>query len=566
VDIEEPDTLVCNGGGAIQVVAFSYQNCDCDETANGQGDAAFCEDFSPPVEMPVRVECVGTDGTTMSVSPAIVPPGGIFAVTTDGGGTLPPGIDCSIFVDETNTLLQQVVIDTSGTVDLQLGDKFGALQLESCNDLTCKELLCYSIAIANVGDVPMDVTVIDFTLNDMTASFLDNLEGNPTVPVDETVTVEEKIVVDICQGQEYCASVNVEANPPNGEICQDEDEIKFDVNPVPPPVPMESQPPVPPSVPPPVPPPNAPPVPPPSVPPPVLPPTSDICELELTSECTITGDSSQAGDPCEIPTLGVEPCLERPTAMEMLFTGGGCAQSDNTQELKFTCEDFDGGPPLNEGDPAFIVVTDIKGEDITYFSGVVGVGDLFELSDGGERVEANMFIMIYTPDQSTLLQMVQFHSSCSSNLELKNRFGASQLVAFFNEVQGEVSCFITFSQALEIAIPVTASGDGIEITSLTAMTNFAGLIDLTPQVVGQAPVLPGGSIIVTLEGTIDATERMQYTIIYNIEGIRVSDGSFCSAMEMVSFVAGRDPSVPAGVPSGGGGDSKSSNKDKDKRR
>ena len=55
----------------------------------------------------------------------------------------------------------------------------------------------------------MDVTVLDFTLNDVTASFLDLLP-NPSVPVGETISVEEKIVVDICGGQEYCASILVE--------------------------------------------------------------------------------------------------------------------------------------------------------------------------------------------------------------------------------------------------------------------------------------------------------------------------------------------------------------------
>ena len=151
--------------------------------------------------------------------------------------------------------------------------------------------------------------------------------------------------------------------------------------------------------------------------------------------------------------------------------------------------------------------------------------------------------------------MVQYHSSCSRNLELKNRFGASQLVEFMNELQGTVSCFATFTFALDIAVPITAIGEDIQITSLIADTSFAGVIDLTPQVQGQI-IEPGGSIIVTLEGTIDAAERMTYTILYNIEGTRVSDGSLCTGMEMVSFEAGRDPSVPAGIPAGAGKQSK----------
>jgi len=219
--------------------------------------------------------------------------------------------------------------------------------------------------------------------------------------------------------------------------------------------------------------------------------------------------------------------------------------------------DSNGGPPINEGEQAYIVVTDIKGNGITYFEGLVAVGDIYDLNDGGERFEADMFVTIYSPDQSTVLQSVQYHSSCSSNLELKNRFGASQLVEFVNAVQGVVSCFATFSFSLDIAVPIEATGDAIQITSLTADTSFAGIIDLTPQVINSPPLGPGGNIVVVLEGTIDASSRMTYTILYNIEGTRVTDGSICTGMDMVTFEAGRDPTVPAGVPTDSGGGDKS---------
>jgi hypothetical protein len=140
-------------------------------------------------------------------------------------------------------------------------------------------------------------------------------------------------------------------------------------------------------------------------------------------------------------------------------------------------------------------------------------------------------------------------------------------VSFTNELQGVVSCFATFTFALDIAVPITAIGEDIQITSLTADTSFAGFIDLTSQVAGQI-IGPGGSVVVTLEGTIDASSRMTYTIDYSIEGTRVSDGAICTGMEMVSFEAGRDASVPAGIPTytGGGGGTPSSGKDKNKRR
>ena len=242
----------------------------------------------------------------------------------------------------------------------------------------------------------------------------------------------------------------------------------------------------------------------------------------------------------------------------MLFNGGGCEQSDNTQELKFTCADSNGGPPINEGEQVYIIVTDIKGLGVTYFSGLVAVGETYSLNDEGQRFEADQFITVYTPDQSTVLQSVQYHSSCSSNLELKNRFGASQLVEFINDLQGLVSCFQTVSFAIDVALPITATGsESIELTTMTAMTSFAGLIDLTPQVAGQVIGPDSPSIVVTLEGTINAAERQMYTIAYSVEGVRVSDGALCTGMDMISFVAGADPNATAPSAPTGGGTSKS---------
>lgn len=226
----------------------------------------------------------------------------------------------------------------------------------------------------------------------------------------------------------------------------------------------------------------------------------------------------------------------------MLYNGGGCEQSDNTQELKFTCMDMNGGPPTGAGDESYIVVTDAKGNGITYFSGIVPVGELYPLSDNGERFEADQFITIYTPDQGTVLQMVQYHSSCSSDLELKNRFGASQLVEFMNEEQGLVSCFQTLDFAIDVALPIAATGsEPIELSSMTAMTSFAGDVDLTDQVMGVIIGPDNPSVVVTLMGTINAAERQRYTIVYNVQGTRVSDGEPCTGMDMISFLAGFDP-------------------------
>ena len=443
---------------------------------------------------------------------------------------------------------------------------------------TCLVNVCYNVEIKNVGDVCMEVTVVDLNVNDQVASLLDSVTVNPLCPPDST-SVESCGDIDICAGGQFSANINVEADPPNGDRCQAQGEYIFTIvpivpspesssvtppvaSPVTPPLsspvtpPLSS--PVTPPLSPPVTPPLSPPVTPPlslPVTPPVSPPvTPDVppptCTIELSSDCTIAGGESDGQD-CETPTVGITLCLERPTGVTMLFNGGGCEQSDNTQELQFSCADMNGGPPVNEGEQAYIVVTDIKGLGITYFSGLVAVGETYVLNDGGERFETDQFITIYTPDQSTVLQMVQYHCSCSSNLELKNRFGASQLVEFVNDLQGVVSCFQTISFAIDVALPVTATGsEEIELTSMTAMTSFAGDVDLTDQVAGQVIGPDNPSVVVTLEGTINAAERQTYTIAYDVQGTRVADGELCTGMDMISIVAGADPNAPGAAPTG----------------
>jgi hypothetical protein len=243
----------------------------------------------------------------------------------------------------------------------------------------------------------------------------------------------------------------------------------------------------------------------------------------------------------------------------MLFNGGDCSQSDNVQPDKFFCTDL--GPISTElGTPYYIVVTDAKGKGITYFSDIVNVGDFYKLGDGTERFEADQIIQIYTPDQATMLQDVQYHSSCSQNLELKNRFGASQIVEFLNEEQGLVSCFETFSFSLNIAVPISVSGEAITLSKLTVDTNFAGQLDLTDQVAG-VTVEPGGSVVATLEGEVDFSTAQTYTLEFNIEGTNAS-GDFCVGQEIVSFEAGGVPPRPPSAPTTS---SKKGGKDKKRR-
>lgn len=233
----------------------------------------------------------------------------------------------------------------------------------------------------------------------------------------------------------------------------------------------------------------------------------------------------------------------------MLFNGGDCSQSDNRQFLQFTCVDYGAGPPATEGSRSYIVVTDIKGNGIVYHRGWVEVGKNFFLRDPtGARWAADMFVAIYSSEETVpanLQQFVQFHSSCSSNLELKNRFGSVQLIEYVNELQGNVTCFAAATFDLDIVIPVEIAGESARMESLTALTNFAGFLDLTDQVAGQ--IIPaGGSLPVTLSAELDLTVRRRYTILTQVTARALPSNQLCAGTDFNSFFAGNP--VPSNTP------------------
>lgn len=500
--IRTPGTLACSEGVPLSVVQFSYSNSDCTESANSQ-PSAICMDEGLLMDQ-VSISCSTTSGDELVVSLDTVFTGGSFVVQTLGGEDLPALIECTITTLE-GTLIQTNVIDVSGSTPLSLGDRFGALVVEGCNEWSCRSILCYGITVRNTGAVEMNVTRVDFLFGESVVDIAGNLQPYTLLPGEEA-ELEEKYEIDICRGGTASAAVNVEAVPPNGAICLDADRIDLSLVAV-----------------------TAPPV--------MAPTQNDVCPFRLGFNCIITGNEINTGKACNAPDTGVVPCTDRPTAATMLFNGGGCEQSDNDQELRFNCTDFNGGPPDIVGEQVHILVTDAKGEGIVYFDGPVRVGDFYPLSDGGNRFDTDQIITIATFDRSMVLQQVQYHTSCANDLELKDRFGASQLVGFFNDAQGNVTCFSSFDLTLTLNMLSEAVSESIELTGLTVETNFAGELDLTSQVRGQVAT-PGSDVVLTLEGDLDLTSRRTYTVIYSLEGLLQPEGTVCAGNGRISFDAG----------------------------
>jgi len=517
-DIGPPYTASCfdGSGGGIAVLEFRYQNeTQCNSTSNMQGSEAICIDSAPLVAGPVDIRCSHytsygdlcaccTQNKELTVFPEKVYPGDIFAVSEPNGGQLPQKFECTIGDDYYGTEFQRIVIDTSGTVGLNLGDKFGSLQVETCDALSCVEDVRYIVQITNVGGESMFITDMTLTTQEVAENQTDSLQQDSLSPGESTF-VERRVEIDTCSGLEFSSQVNVKANLTNGEmLCQGSDEFLFKVAPLPP---LPANPTIAPSK--------------------RLP---DSCVISLEVDCVFTGDDCFTGLSCSVPYIEpYEPCLTPPESIQMLYHGGGCERSGGgTQsQVAFSCKDFNGGPPLNDGGQSYIRV---ENNGTVFFEGIVAVSDLFEFSTNSSIIQD---IIISTPDRSTVLQEIRYHTSCLAK--------PSPLFADYGTLQTTRRTLVdeglgsTFTFAKDIQIPITAFGEDVTLTGLTAKTNFpAGDLDLTDIVIGQI-ASPGGTVVVTLEGALDTSSRVSYFLEPHIEGTRNEDGELCTGTETISF-------------------------------
>jgi len=272
------------------------------------------------------------------------------------------------------------------------------------------------------------------------------------------------------------------------------------------------------------------------------------CYVTVDTDCTPSGQSTDCGSVVVTRTR----CEDRPLAMVFRYNGGTCDQSDNIQNSDlFQCFDFQGGPPVVAGETSYITVTDIKGGQIIYHADTVAVGGEYTVADELDfQVEANMNVTTWrnsNMDPLDMLQTLVFHSSCSQNLFLKDRFGAHQLVVFVNEEQGLQSCF--FNATFTLTIDNDVRGTGAILETLTSNTNY-GLFDFSEQYKGTilepgTTLTPAPSFDVVIDLTVVTNNVVFTTITANSE-----QGFFCGDSDFVTFVTGLalPPNVPTRAP------------------
>ena len=418
---------------------------------------------------------------------------------------------------------QVVVIDSSCNGVVSLLDNFGSLKFSgyTCSDNvlhSCYIDVEYTITTSNEGTSSQTVTDWIFDLN---GDFRGPGIELPFLEPGESFSMVEPAEFELCVASEYTSTTMVITTDTTGNECEDSDALSVTVPFSPPP--MNSSPVEPPSSRP-VSPSNPLPATPPSasavINPPVtspLEPSQALCEFNMDIECIPSANSQT----CNATPPPVAQCTGRPFEMGFLYAGGNCTNSWNAQEAegKFFCNDLHGGPPTKRGEKSYIVVTDLEG-GTTFHSDYVEVGALYTLSDGGNRFPSDQLITIYktnnTEDPDNVLQSVQYHSSCSSNLFLKDRFGASQLVLWVNEEQGIVSCFANQTFEIAVTIPISLQGGPATVTGLTVSSNVDPFFfNLTGSVAG-IEAGGGDTIRATISVPVDLSEKRTYDFFYYV--------------------------------------------------
>jgi len=469
--------------------------------------------------------------------------------------------ELSVVVTSEGQTLQALTVGSScaGTTLL---DEFGSLQFVEyacrgeANSHSCFTTVDLETAVANSGSTVAEITEWRLVCNGEAIIELPSpIELGPGQAVPLTETCE----ISLCEEGQNVIDSSAVGIGESGEICPDGETISFPISigtPFPSPSPSEmpspspSEPPSdPPSPSPTVSPSQSPSNPPtilpsasPSEPPspaPSIPPTTEFCEFGLDIDCVPPAGSAT----CNATPPPVQQCAGRPTEMGFLFNSGFCNESFNVQNNDgrnlFLCEDLQIGP-TQEGEQAYIVIADTDFSTF-YFEGWVGYREVFYASDGGNRFPANQIIRIYSDSDITnpanLIQDIQYHSSCSSNLFLKDRFGGVQLVEWVNDVQGTVSCFANQSFELDITIPIDIEGGPATVTGLVVASNVDPFFfNLTDQVAGTV-VDAGGSFNVEVGIPIDLTTRMTYNLLITVDAV-TRLGRLCRATELTSFTAG----------------------------
>ena len=106
----------------------------------------------------------------------------------------------------------------------------------------------------------------------------------------------------------------------------------------------------------------------------------------------------------------------KPVALTMKYVGGNCSSSNDSQEDKSNCHNFNGG--LGTPASVYVVVSEKSdGSGKKYFTGTVALNASFSASAitaGEDKFPSKIFFRILTSQGGALVQRNEIHTSCSA--------------------------------------------------------------------------------------------------------------------------------------------------------
>jgi len=418
-------------------MVFTYDSAStCDDSRNQQGiDQIICEDFTDLEEV-VIVTCTNMAGDLTVFGPEPVGNGASF--TVDGPTRNLPSVMLCTLVDQDGNILQQNTIDTSVNQPLYLKEQYGALQVEGCNDQLCLQELGFAYTIINGGSHSLNVVDVTRSFNgEQSTSLLSDLTDNP-LALGESATVEETVVLDICQTVTLTAAIDVDAQPDDGAECDGRSEYTIDIAPQ--------------------------------------------CVVAVDLICQQT----ETLEPCdELESFGTPPCVcdECATSLSFVYRGDGC-DGAATDGLFFQCID---GP---ESKPTVVFVNANGPDGASLFAGEVQLGDMITITNDGECVSDSITILVSSPGSVplTVYQEVRMETGCSGQgIRMSEGYGAFQFTGFQCKDGFEESCYtdITFIACIANEGTVVKTVEELEL-------DFEGVT--TDMLNGGSPSVQTGSI------------------------------------------------------------------------
>jgi hypothetical protein len=466
----------------ITTLRFRVGAGTCDESRTTQDDNFVCEESGGalPVEGLVRVSCSDESDGSVIVTKDVLIGGFIDVENMIAGELLPEVLVCTVSVINGNEF-QSLTINTSGNVDLFLKDRYGALELEACevNDQTqdCITQVIYSYILSNTGEIDMDITLLERTRNNITSNLLGSIP-DPELSPGDTTTVIEFEQLDLCVDGAYVTRVRVEADPPDGFPCFDEDTFEFIID--------------------------------------------NQCRVDADISCT-----SEDGVDCMDLQQQDTVCYGGAdlTTVRLLYRDSTCLESTDTQGDASSCQESADG--LAGLETVVVTCTSPSGAVVPSTPVTVGPGDSFSLNDPAGL--PNVLTCIISDINGVVRQTIVFDASGEEELNLKDKFGGLELESCTDTSGKELDCLTEVLYVYDIS---NVGTNDMEVTLFEIIrdnmsTSLLGLLENTT-------LAPGDSSSVNATETIDLCVGMVYTTETKVEA-NPPGGKTCEAEALYTF-------------------------------